>query len=156
MKNPFKLFWLMMRFHRPSRVEEMIAVADNCWLRKGFSALTFFGYIVVATKEEAEQLNDTTSEKNSLKRHEMIHLKQAQSTNNSWLCFYARYLWYYVRAIPQNKYRRNAAYYLNPFEMEAYEHMYEQDYLEKCKDGANGWRVYAKMKPKERRELSKS
>jgi hypothetical protein len=61
-----------------------------------------------------------------------------------------------VRAIPQNKYRRNAAYYINPFEMEAYEHMYEEDYLEKCKDGANGWRVYAKMKPSERRKLTKS
>ena len=51
---------------------------------------------------------------------------------------------------------RNAAYYLNPFEMEAYEHMYEPDYLEKCTNGAQGWRVYAKMKPSERRKMSKS
>ena len=85
----------------------------------------------------------------------MIHLRQAQSLHNSWFLFYVRYIWYYVRAIPQNKYNRNAAYYLNPFEMEAYEHMYEQDYLEKCKNGANGWRAYAKMKPRERRKLSK-
>lgn len=155
MRNPFKLLWYMLRFRNPKRVEEMRVVADGFWLRKGYAAMTFFGYIVVATKKEAEQLNATTSEKDSLKRHEMIHLKQAQSTHNSWFLFYVRYIWYYVRAIPQNKYMRNAAYYLNPFEMEAYEHMYEKDYLEKCKDGANGWRVYAKMKPKERRALTK-
>ena len=156
MKNPFKLLWLMVRFRRPSRVEEMKVVTDSFWLRKGFDALTFFGYIVVSNMKEAERLNTTASNEDSLKRHEMIHLRQAQSTHNSWICFYIRYLWYYVRAIPQNKYRRNAAYYINPFEMEAYEHMYEEDYLEKCKDGANGWRVYAKMKPSERRKLTKS
>ena len=155
MKNPFKLLWLMMRFRRPSRVEEMKAVADGFWLGKNYEALTFFGYIVVHSKEEAERINATSSKNDSTKRHEMIHLRQAQSLHNSWFLFYVRYIWYYVRAIPQNKYNRNAAYYLNPFEMEAYEHMYEQDYLEKCKNGANGWRAYAKMKPRERRKMSK-
>jgi hypothetical protein len=155
MYNPFKILWLVVRFRRPSRVVEMKAVADSFWLGKNYSALTFFGYIVVHSQEEADKLNATTAQKDSLKRHEMIHLKQAQATHNSWLCFYARYLWYCLRAIPQNRYRRNAAYYLNPFEMEAYEHMYEHDYLDKCKDGANGWRKYAKMKPGERAALSR-
>ena len=145
----------MVRFRRPSRVEEMKTVSDGFWLRKGFAAMTFFGYIVVPTKEEAKQFNATATNDDSLKRHETIPLRQAQSTHNSWLCFYILYIWYYVRAIPQNKYSRDAAYYLNPFEMEAYEHMYEKDYLEKCREGANGWRVYAKMKPAERRELTK-
>ena len=115
MKNPFKLLWLMMRFRRPSRVEEMKAVADGFWLGKNYEALTFFGYIVVHSKEEAERINATSSKNDSTKRHEMIHLRQAQSLHNSWFLFYVRYIWYYVRAIPQNNYNRNAAYYLNPY-----------------------------------------
>ena len=50
----------------------------------------------------------------------------------------------------------NAAYWLNPFEMEAYAHMYDEDYIEKCSEGANGWRTYAKMKPSERLKIAKS
>ncbi len=133
----------------------MKVVKDGFWLRKNYAALTFFGHIVVHSQQEADRLNARTVADSSLKRHETIHLRQAQSTHNSWFCFYTLYIWYYLRALPQNKYRRGAAYYLNPFEMEAYEHMYEPDYLDKCKDGANGWRVYARMKPSERLKIAK-
>ena len=51
---------------------------------------------------------------------------------------------------------RNAAYYLNPFEIEAYKHMYDPNYVEKCRQGANEWRTYAKMKPSERLRITKS
>lgn len=153
MLNPFRLLWLIFRAKRPSRIKEMKAVTDRFWLRNNYAALTFFGFIVVRSKEEAAHINSTND---SLKRHETIHLRQAQSTHNSWICFYTLYIWYYLRALPQNRHMRNAAYYLNPFEMEAYEHMYEPDYLEKCSNGAQGWRVYAKMKPSERRKMSKS
>ncbi len=152
MKNPFKLLWLMIRFRRPSRVTEMKAVCENFWLSSNYTAMTFFGHIVVHSIKEAEQLNGHALDMSSLKRHETIHLRQAQSTHNSWFCFYTLYIWYYLRALPQNRYMHNAAYYLNPFEMEAYRHMYEHDYLEKCANGANEWRVYAKMKPSERRK----
>lgn len=156
MSNPFKLLWLMVRFRRPSRVTEMKTVKESFWLRGSYAALTFFGYIVVHSQEEADQLNARTSANSSLIRHETIHLRQAQSTHDSWFCFYLLYIWYYLRALPQNRYMKNAAYYLNPFEMEAYEHMYEKDYLAKCSKGANGWRAYAKMKPSERRQIAKS
>ena len=146
----------MVRFRRPSRVEEMKVVKEGFWLRGDYAALTFFGYIVVHSKEEADRLNARPLKNSSLKRHETIHLRQAQSTHNSWLCFYTLYIYYYLRALPQNRHMHNGAYYLNPFEMEAYEHMYDPTYLEKCRQGANGWRVYAKMKPCERRKLSKS
>ena len=146
----------MLRFRRPSRVTEMKAVSERFWLRSNYLALTFFGYIVVHSKEDADRVNAAPLSRSSLKRHETIHLRQAQSTHDSWLCFYTLYIWYYLRALPQNRKKRNAAYYLNPFEMEAYEHMYDPAYLEKCSQGANGWRVYAKMKPGERLELAKS
>lgn len=143
----------MIRAKRPSRIGEMKAVKDSFWLRKNYAALTFFGYIIVRTQDEADHIN---ARNDSLRRHETIHLRQAQSTHNSWFCFYTLYIWYYVCALPQNRHMRNAAYLLNPFEMEAYEHMYDPHYLEQCSQGANGWRVYAKMKPSERRRMSKS
>ncbi len=77
----------------------------------------------------------------------MIHLRQAQSTGDSWVCFYCLYIWYYLRALPQNRHRRNAAYLINPFEIEAYRHMDEPDYLDRP---ATEWRKWAKMKPSER------
>lgn len=156
MKNPFKILWLMLKAKRPSRIGEMKATTENFWLGRSYYAMMFFGTMLVHTKEEADKMDATTSDMDSAKRHETIHLRQAQSTHDSWLCYYVLYIWYYVRALPQNRHFRNAAYYLNPFEMEAYEHMYDTDYLAKCTNGANGWRVYAKMKPSERRELSKS
>lgn len=146
----------MVTAKRPRRTVEMKAVKDGFWLRKGYEALTFFGSIVVATQQEADRLNSIPTEKSRIKRHETIHLRQAVSTHNSWLCFYILYIWYYLRALPQNRHMRNAAYYLNPFEIEAYGHDGEPEYLEKCEKGANGWREYAKMSPKERRKLAKS
>ncbi len=156
MRNPFKIIWLMFRFRNPSRVVEMKAIRESFWLRKNYSAMTFFGYILVHSQEEADTINAHTNNSSNLKRHETIHLRQAQSLHNSWFCFYTLYIWYCLRALPMNRHMRNAAYRLNPFEMEAYEHMYEEDYLDKCSDGANGWRVYARMKPRERLKLSKS
>lgn len=130
----------------------MKAVKEGFWLRRNYAAMMFFGHILAHTQQEADRIN---ARFDIVKRHESIHLRQAQSTHDSWFCFYTLYIWYYLRALPQNRYMRNAAYRLNPFEMEAYEHQHEPDYLEKCAHGAQGWRKYAKMKPSERRALAK-
>jgi hypothetical protein len=117
---------------------------DAFWLRRGYDALTFFGTIVTATAEEARRLSAKGS---TIKNHEMIHLRQAQSCHDSWLLFYWLYGWYYLRALPMNRKLRNAAYRLNPFEMEAYAHMHDLHYTD---HEVSEWRIYAKMKPSER------
>ena len=151
LRNPFKLLWLMFKTRRPSRISEMRAVPENFWLGRNYAAMMFFGHIIAHTQEECDHINATNG---SVKRHETIHLRQAQACHNSWFCYYIIYIWYYLRALPMNRHLHNAAYRLNPFEMEAYEHMYEPDYLEKhCQGGANGWRRYARIKPRERAEL---
>ena len=127
----------------------MQAVKNNFWLRRGYAALTFFGYVVTATQAEADAMNSGMT---AMKRHETIHLQQARSTNDSWLRFYLLYIWYYVRALPQNRRMKNAAYWLNPFEMEAYGHMEECGYEQ---NEASEWRKYARMSPKERLMLLK-
>jgi hypothetical protein len=146
MHNPFRLPLLMLNSRRPSRIGEMPTVRDGLWLRKGYDALTFFGHIVVATDEMVEEMKEKAS---PLRNHEMIHLRQAQSTHDSWFFFYLLYIWYYVKALPANRKYRNAAYLLNPFEVEAYLHMADADYLQKPECGQE-WRRFAEMKPIER------
>ena len=125
----------------------METVFDGFWLRKNYEALTFFGYIVCRTKEAAGRMDAVT------RNHETIHLRQAQSCHNSWLCFYLLYIWYYLRALPLNRHLRNAAYLLNPFEMEAYNHQHDLSYLDDKSGGTDGWRHYARLSPRQRLAL---
>ena len=132
----------MLWLPRPSAMGDMKASVSRFWCRKGFTAATVFGRIYTRTQEAADHLNNRFD---ALKNHEMIHLRQAQSTHDSWLLFYVRYFWYSLRAIGYIWRMKNAMYYLNPFEIEAYRHMYEKDYLERCDGGAVEWKEFARM-----------
>ncbi|MBQ7511886.1 MAG: hypothetical protein IJU11_03990 [Prevotella sp.] len=138
---------VMMALHsmRPSRTCDMQAIAKPLWIRKGYDAMTFFGTIITHTKQEAEAFNRRFD---SLKNHEMIHLYQARSTHDSWLCFYLRYGWYWLYATLGSR-CHNAGYRLNPFELEAYRHMDNLSYL-RGKHEATEWQQYARMPLKER------
>ena len=117
--------------------------------------MTFFGYIITHSRLDAEAFDNPRS---TMRNHEMIHLYQARSTHDSWLCFYVRYLYYWLtisirycffcryegRRIP------HAGYRLNPFEMEAYCYMHDLHYLDDKPHGTNGWRRYASMSLSER------
>ena len=156
MRMMFQIIPIMWRAVRPSKVADMPAVVNTFWLPKGYDGLTFFGKILAPTQELADSFNGAY---NTLKNHEMIHLRQAQSCGDSWLCFYLLYIWYWLRALPANRKMKHAAYLLNPFEMEAYRHMNDLNYLASlsaagdCKSPANEWRKYAKMSIKERIKL---
>ncbi len=141
---------IIFKATRPSRQDDMPAVAMPRFIRKGYDGLTFFGYIITHTQEEAEALNTRFD---AMKNHEMIHLYQARSTNDSWWCFYARYAYYWLRGCISCIPLKNAAYLLNPFELEAYGKMYDLSYLDDKKSGTNEWRRYAKMSMKERYEI---
>ena len=152
---------IMWRAVRPSRVTDMPAVVNTFWLPKGYEGLTFFGKILTPSQELADRFN---ANKEALKSHEMIHLRQAQACGDSWLRFYLLYIWYWLKdslgtvGLRKNRPQqvplpKNAAYRLNPFEMEAYGRMYDHDYLKRCEDGAQEWRMYAKMPLKQRLQL---
>jgi hypothetical protein len=149
MKNPFSIIRLVFKATRPSRLQDMKAVKDAFWMKPNYAAMTFFGFIVTATQREADKVNEHYD---SLKNHEMIHLRQAEDCHDSWLLFYIRYGWYYLRALPYNRKKRNAAYWMNPFELEAYEHEHDLDYLKHRPAGGEEWRKYARMTPKKRFE----
>ena len=141
---------IMWRAVRPSKVVDMPAVVNTFWLRKGYEGLTFFGQILAPTQELADRFNGSADR--ALKNHEMIHLRQAQSCGDSWIRFYLLYIWYWLKGLRMNRQMKHAAYLLNPFEMEAYARMNDLDYL---KGPATEWRIYAKMKLKDRLKLYK-
>ena len=145
---------IMWRAVRPSKVVDMPAVVNTFWLRKGYEGLTFFGHILAPTQELADAFN---AKPNALKNHEMIHLRQAQSCGDSWFRFYILYIWYWLRTVcfggfAVRRQLKHAAYLLNPFEIEAYAHMHDLDYL---KGPATEWRRYPKMPLKDRLKLYK-
>ena len=127
---------------RPSALTDMPATVNRFLCRKGYTAITLFGRLCTREEESAARLN---KKYDALKNHEMIHLRQAQDTGNSWYRFYWLYLWYSFKALWYIRKHRRAAYYLNPFEMEAYCHMYDLHYLESTGGKATEWRKFAKM-----------
>ena len=153
MATPLTIIPLMFRAKRPSRMKDMQAVSLPFWIRKGYEGMTFFGHIITHSKAEAERFNNRHD---ALKNHEMIHLYQARSTHDSWMCFYWKYFLFWLKARRYHKHLRNAGYLLNPFEMEAYEHMHDLDYLADKENGATGWRHYAEMSLEKRFECYKS
>ena len=140
----FRVVPIMWRAVRPSKVVDMPAVVNSFWMRKGFEGLTFFGQILTPSEETAKLFKVSPAMKN----HEMIHLRQAQSCGDSWIRFYILYIWYWLRALPANRKMEHGAYLLNPFEMEAYRHMNNLNYL--ANNEATEWRQFAKMKLRDR------
>ena len=141
---------MILRAARPSRISDMQAVAKPFWILKGYNGLTFFGHIITHNLQDAEDFNRGF---NAIKNHEMIHLYQARACHDSWLRFYCRYLRYWLQASRYRRRLKNAGYLLNPFELEAYRHMYDLDYLKDKPNGTDGWRKYAQMSLEERLKL---
>ena len=141
---------MMLRAARPIRISDMRAVAKPFWIPKGYDGLTFFGHIITHNLQDAEDFNRGF---NAIKNHEMIHLYQARACHDSWLRFYWRYLRYWIQASRYRRRMKNAGYLLNPFEIEAYRHMHDLDYLKDKPNGTNGWQQYAQMSLEERLKL---
>ncbi|MBR1394532.1 MAG: hypothetical protein IJ559_02600 [Prevotella sp.] len=150
LRHPLRMFRILRfiwKARKPSTVHDMPAVVDTFWLKSGYEALTFFGTIITHSQKEADYMNRHFDK---LKNHEMIHLKQAITTGDSWWQFYRLYLKFWLQGRRIRKRFKNAGYWLNPFEMEAYEHMNDLGYLEQCRNGATEWQRFADMSIDER------
>lgn len=95
MLHALRILRFVWKARRPSTLHDMPVVVDAFWIRKGYQALTFFGVILTHTHKEAALLGGRL---NTLKNHELIHLKQAVATNDSWWRFYALYLRFWWKA----------------------------------------------------------
>ena len=123
------------------------------FLLHGFSALTWKGYAYCKTQKEADKINSTDKIDSRLESHETIHIRQAESTHDSWFLFYTRYVWEYICNLPLIFINVYAPYKFMPFEIEAYLNQDEWDY---CMHGATyQWKDFEKMGMKARYKLAK-
>lgn len=133
---------------RPSRIEKLRIIL-NSWFPPGSFSMTLFGTVYTKSSYAAENLGKEGSEDNT---HEMIHVKQAQSCWDCWLSFYFLYLCQWLFNLPLITIDRRAPYKFIPFEIEAYKHQREPEYI---KDIATEWKEIRKLKMSERKRLAK-
>lgn len=132
---------------RPKKCTTMRVVPSRWLPPKGFTAISFFGRVLMREKNYDDWLQDASSKDyEDLCHHEWIHLRQAVSVHNSWFCYYTLYLWYYLKGRPL-RYGSGTCYLTNPFELEAY--LFEEDaqYAQSGEEGATGWRRLALYPP---------
>lgn len=138
---------------RPSKYQSITVQTSRFLPPKGYFAITLFGKILIR-KQNAKNWEltcDSPSGKTML-HHEWIHVQQAVSTHDSWICFYLRYIYYFLKNRPL-RYGEKISYYANPFEMEAYVFESDLSYAKNNPNGANGWRFFAAMPLEQRQEL---
>jgi len=121
-------------------------VRPSRWLPpKGYTAITFFGHILIRKESYQDWVEDQSNESfKVLCHHEWIHLQQAMSVHNSWICYYLKYLWFQIKSRPI-RYGNKMAYMINPFEMEAY--LFENDMQYADNGEAIGWKRLAEYPP---------
>lgn len=118
-----------------------------------FRCFVWKGYAYCKSRKDADNLNKSDEIDSQLKSHETIHIRQAESTKNSWFRFYVRYLWDWIKNLPLIFVNFNAPYKFIPMELEAYLHQDEWNY---CTNGAvYEWKEFEKISLKEKRKLAK-
>ncbi len=140
---------------RPNKYASM-PVRSSRWLPpKGYAAITLWGNILMREPHYTQwQLHKDSVAYKILYQHERIHLCQAVATHNSWLCYYARYFWYYLRGRPWH-YGHRAAYFINPFEIEAYLYEADDSYTQGLPKPVWVWKQLALISPAMLHELYK-
>lgn len=118
----------------------------------GYLAITFFGKMWIRNSNKSRwERYIKNGQADVATNHEMIHVKQAVSTNNSWWKFYFLYIWYWLKANPLfNGF--TFAYKMNPFEMEAYTNESDLFYNSTHSTGATRWELYNQLSIKQRKK----
>ena len=136
---------------KPSEIKAVRA--KRAWfLPSSMVAMSLFGTIYCHSKRRVDEINKTDGIDSQLESHETIHVRQAEGTSDSWIVFYLKYIWQWLKNFPLIFVNVHAPYKFIPFELEAYRYQDEWGYcLSKCE----GWRRYNKLKLKEKRIFAK-
>jgi hypothetical protein len=137
---------------KPSEIKSV--KGKKAWfLLPGCRALTWKGIVYCKTKTDVESLNAREEIDSQLKSHETIHVKQAESTHDSWFRFYTRYIWDWICNLPLVFVNINAPYKFIATELEAYLNENNWDY---CMHGAvYQWKEFEKLTLKRKYNLAK-
>jgi len=136
---------------KPSKIK--CVSAKKAWIMLlNFVAITLFGVVYCKSREMADNINKSDKIDSLLESHETIHVRQAESTKDSWLFYYAKYVWQWIKNLPIIFVNLYAPYKFISFELEAYRYQNDWNYcLGKCEN----WKKYNTLTLKQKRELAK-
>lgn len=136
---------------KPSNIKK-VSGKKGWFILPNFSAITLFGVVYCKTREKADEINKTENIDSQLESHETIHVRQAESTHDSWFIFYFKYIFQWIHNLPLIFVNVYAPYKFMPFELEAYSHQDDWGY---CIGKCENWKKYKKLTLKQRREFAK-
>ena len=136
---------------KPSKIKT-IKGKKALFLPSNFKGITLFGTVYCQKKEDADELNKNEFVDSNFKNHELIHVRQAESTNDSWLLYYIRYIWEWICNLSLITISRNMPYKFMPMEMEAY---LNQDNWSYSSKSAIQWKKFEKIPKKDLKEMAK-
>lgn len=129
---------------KPSKITHVVAKTNRFICPPGFIGLTFKGVVYTRKKSSNEKINKTEGIDSAFENHELIHVHQAVSTNDSWLLFYVLYIWQWILNLPLIFINIYAPYKFIAFEMEAYANENYMDYNLSNTD-VKQWKDYNKL-----------
>lgn len=137
---------------KPSKIKTV--KAKKAWLLPpNFKAITLKGVVYCQKQKEVDEINATDEIDGKFKCHETIHVRQAESTHNSWLLYYMKYIWEWILNIPLIFVNVYAPYKFMPMEIEAY---LNQDNWDYPNNGATyQWKKFEKLTLRKKREMAK-
>lgn len=136
---------------KPSEIKT--AKAKKAWfLPSNMAAMTLFGTIYCHSKRRVDEINKTDGIDSQLESHETIHIRQAESTSDSWFVFCLKYVWQWVKNLPLLFVNVSAPYKFISFELEAHRHQDDWNY---CVGKCERWKKYGKLNLREKRILAK-
>lgn len=137
---------------KPSKIKAVSA--KKAWLlAPAFRAITLFGVAYCNRENDVTMINQSGDNIDSvLKCHETIHVRQAESTKNSWLVYYLKYIWQWLCNLPLIFVGWHMAYKFIPFELEAFANEMDYDYAYGVCDQ---WRLFKQLNLKEKKDYAK-
>lgn len=112
---------------KPSKIN-VLKAKKAIFLLPKFRALVWKGIAYCKEKSDIQLINFEDKISSNFESHEITHVKQAESTHDSWFCFYTLYLWYWILNFPLFIRGLYIPYYFIPFELEAMAHETDWNY----------------------------
>ena len=138
---------------KPSEIK-ILKAKKALFLFPGFRALTWKGIAYCKNDSDILLINFERKISSDFESHEMTHVKQAESTRDSWLCFYALYLWYWILNFPLFVTGLYMPYNFIPFELEAFTNETNWEYP--AKGAVYQWKKFnEKLSIREKYKLAK-
>ena len=112
---------------RPSKIK-VTKAKKALFLFPGFRALTWKGIVYCKDKFDVNLINSVDAITSDFESHETLHIRQAESTKDSWFVYYTLYLWQWFCNFPLFFVGWRMPYNFIPFELEAFTNETNHDY----------------------------